>query len=98
MRDPTTVVQGLPASSCVAHAFPMLSFSILKRLLSSPTMTLGKDVLLPSLGLASGSGSGVLGAKESLLRPPRLDTSLAGVAVDCSSLSGVLVDTKEAER
>ena len=98
MRDPITIVQDLIASSCVTHAFPILSFSILKRLLSSPTMTLGKEVLLPSLGLASGSGSGVLGAKESLLRPPRLDTSLAGVAVDSSSLKGVLVDTKDAER
>lgn len=98
MRDPTTIVQNLTASSCVAHAFPMLSFSILKRLLSSPTMTLGKDVLRPSLGLASGSGSGALGAKESVLRPPRLDTSLAGVAVDSNSLSGVLVDKKDAER
>lgn len=95
MRDPTTIVQDLSTSSCVAHAFPMLSFSILKRLLSSPTMTLGKDVLLPSLDLAS---SGVLDAKESLLRPPRLDTSLAGVTADSTSLTGVLVDKKDAER
>ena len=96
MRDPTTVVQDLPARSCVAHTFPMLSFSILKRLLSSPTMTLGKDVLLPSMDLASVSG--VLGANDSPLCPPGLDTSLAGVAVDGSSLSVVLVDVKEAER
>ena len=58
-------------------------------------MTLGKDVLLPSPGLAS---SGVLDAKESLLRPPRLDTSLAGVTADSTSLAGVLVDKKDAER
>lgn len=59
-------------------------------------MTLGKDVLLPSMD--STSVSGVLGANESPLRRPRLDTSLAGVAVDSSSLSRVLVDTKDAER
>ena len=71
----------------------MLFFSMLKRLLSSPTITLGKDVLLPSMALVSASG--VLGAKESSSRP---DTSLAGVAVDRSSLSGVLVDAKDVER
>jgi hypothetical protein len=95
MRDPTTIVQDLPVSPCIAHALPILFFNILKRLLSSPTMTLGKDVLLPSMDLAA---SGVLGPKESLLCSPRLDTSLAGVAVDSSSPSGVLVDATDAER
>ena len=59
-------------------------------------MTLGKDVLFPSMDLASTSD--VLSTKESLLRPPKLDTSLAGVAVDTSALSRVLVDGKDAER
>lgn len=86
----------LPAISCVARTFPTLFFSIWKRLLSSPTITLGKDVLLPSTDVIFVSG--VLGAEESLLRPHGLDTPLVGVAVDSISFSRMSVDADDVER